>query len=58
MLTKQFIGYSDVTALHIALGEKSRLSTVHGPMLSSFEQGLDEKNYKAGTFLRGLQGDL
>ena len=55
---KQFIGYSDVTALHIALGEKSRLSTVHGPMLSSFEQGLDEKNYKAGTFLRGLQGEL
>lgn len=55
---KQFIGYSDVTALHIALGEKSRLSTVHGPMLSSFEQGLDEKNDKADTFLRGLQGEL
>lgn len=55
---KQLIGYSDVTALHIALGEKSSLSTVHGPMMSSFPEGIDEKNHKAGTFLQGLKGEL
>ena len=33
---KPLIGYSDVTALHIALMQKSNLATVHGPMASSF----------------------
>ena len=33
---KLFIGYSDVTAVHIALNQRSKISTVHGSMLSSF----------------------
>ncbi|MGD8189917.1 S66 peptidase family protein [Brevibacillus ginsengisoli] len=31
---KLFIGYSDVTALHTALGQCSNLATLHGPMAS------------------------
>lgn len=31
---KLFIGYSDVTALHTALRQRSNLATVHGPMAS------------------------
>ena len=55
---KQLIGYSDVTALHIALGERCRLSTVHGPMLGSFSQGLDRQSYTAHGFLQGIAGGL
>jgi muramoyltetrapeptide carboxypeptidase len=29
---KLFIGYSDITALHAALGQKAGLATLHGPM--------------------------
>lgn len=32
---KIFMGYSDITALHIAMIQKSRLVTFHGPMLTS-----------------------
>lgn len=32
---KIFVGYSDITALHIAFTQKSNLVTYHGPMLSS-----------------------
>ncbi len=55
---KQFIGYSDVTSLHIALGERCNLSTIHGPMLRSFPKGLDKSNSQADIFLRGLKGEL
>lgn len=33
---KLLIGYSDVTALHVALMQRCGLATVHGPMASSF----------------------
>ena len=33
---KLLIGYSDITALHVALQQKCGLATVHGPMVSSF----------------------
>ncbi|MBQ7498521.1 MAG: LD-carboxypeptidase [Selenomonas sp.] len=55
---KQFIGYSDVTALHIALGEKSRLSTVHGPMLTSFEDNTSQKAFTREIFAKGVSGSL
>src|SRR5690606_3167004 len=29
---KVFVGYSDITALHLAIGQKARLVTFHGPM--------------------------
>lgn len=32
---KLFVGYSDITALHIALQQKSNLITIHGPMPAS-----------------------
>ena len=32
---KPFIGYSDVTALHIALGQRAGLVTFHGPVAAS-----------------------
>ncbi|HLU22335.1 MAG TPA: LD-carboxypeptidase [Bacillaceae bacterium] len=32
---KLFIGYSDITALHIALQQQSKLATIHGPMPAS-----------------------
>ncbi|MEK3888654.1 S66 peptidase family protein [Bacillus sp. FSL K6-3431] len=32
---KMFVGYSDITALHIALQQRSKLATIHGPMPAS-----------------------
>ena len=32
---KIFVGYSDITALHIAINQKSKLITYHGPMIST-----------------------
>lgn len=32
---KIFVGYSDITALHIALNQNSKLITYHGPMIST-----------------------
>ncbi len=55
---KQFIGFSDITALHIALGEKSGLATVHGPMLLSFADGVNTAGYTDGNFFKGLSGKL
>lgn len=40
---KVFIGYSDITALHIALNQRSQLVTFHGPMAASdLGAGLDQ----------------
>lgn len=39
---KIFVGYSDITALHIAINQISKLITFHGPMAASdFANGLD-----------------
>ena len=57
---KLLMGYSDITALHVALMEKCGIATVHGPMVSSFSdiyssyvQQLFEKNLN----LEVLTGD-
>lgn len=55
---KQFIGFSDITALHIALGDKSGLSTIHGPVLLSFADGVNKKSFTDGNFFKGLLGKL
>lgn len=55
---KQFIGYSDITALHVVLGERCKLSTIHGPMLVSFQKRLKDTDYTAHNFLRGITGEL
>ncbi len=49
---KLFIGYSDVTALHVALAEKSGITTIHGPMLSSFVSSV--YRYTSEQFLGGI----
>ncbi|MBQ8535877.1 MAG: LD-carboxypeptidase, partial [Clostridia bacterium] len=42
---KPFVGFSDITALHLAFYEKTRLITYHGPMPGSRSlSGLREKN--------------
>lgn len=54
---KMLIGFSDITALHAAIGEKSGIVTIHGPMMSSFKGD----NYTAFTlynFENGLSGSL
>lgn len=50
---KIFVGYSDITALHIAINQISKLVTFHGPMASSdFANGLDDFSKK--EFLRAV----
>lgn len=39
---KPFVGYSDCTALHMAIGRYSRLVTYHGPMGVDWKEGRDE----------------
>lgn len=50
---KVFVGYSDITALHLAINQISGLITFHGPMASSdFAGGLDD--FSKGEFLRAI----
>lgn len=50
---KIFVGYSDVTALHIAINQISGLVTFHGPMASSdIAGGLDD--FTRNEFLRAI----
>lgn len=44
---KWFIGYSDITALHIALQQRSNLATIHGPMPASDLISADEFTIKS-----------
>ena len=37
-LPKVFVGYSDITTLHLALGRRANLVTFYGPMLSALAQ--------------------
>ncbi|MBU5676226.1 LD-carboxypeptidase [Alkaliphilus sp. MSJ-5] len=50
---KVFVGYSDITALHMAINQISNLVTFHGPMASSdIAEGLDDFSKK--EFLRAI----
>ena len=49
---KLFIGYSDITALHAALTQKSHIVTIHGPMLTSFKA--EYSDYTVQNFAKGL----
>lgn len=50
---KVFAGYSDITALHVALNQKCDLITFHAPMPSSeFYEGVDE--YTMSFFKRSI----
>lgn len=50
---KIFVGYSDITALHIALNQKSSLITFHGPMAASdIANNLDE--FSKDSFINAI----
>lgn len=45
---KIFVGYSDVTAVHVAINQNAGLITYHGPMAASnFYYGLDSFSHKS-----------
>lgn len=50
---KIFLGYSDITTLHIAINQKSDLVTFHGPMIAS-EIGPEFTGYTEKAFLQAL----
>ena len=52
---KMLIGFSDVTALHIAIGERCGLSTIHGAMLVSFSRKNFDSEYTRENFFKGLE---
>jgi muramoyltetrapeptide carboxypeptidase len=51
---KVFLGFSDITALHVALNQKSDVVTFHGPMIAS-EMGSEFTDYTEQWLLRALQ---
>lgn len=59
---KVFVGYSDITALHIAINQKCNLITYHGPMISTeLIKGLDEYSnyyYKQNIFNKNILGKI
>ena len=40
---KLFIGYSDITTVHLAMERRAGLRTIHGLMVASFGEDLDER---------------
>ncbi|MCX7885339.1 MAG: LD-carboxypeptidase [Caloramator sp.] len=52
---KIFCGYSDITALHLAIYKNTNLVTFHGPMISDISQG-DEFTIK--SFINCLSGKI
>lgn len=51
---KIFMGYSDITALHIAIIQKSELITFHGPMLTSDLISSKFEEYTKAAMLKAL----
>lgn len=51
---KPFIGFSDVTALHIALAKYAGIPTIHGAMLASFTTEKFMSDYTTQNFFSGL----
>ncbi len=55
---KAFIGYSDITAIHIAFNQLSNLVTFHGPMAAS-DMVEDFGDFSKGSLLNSiLEGDF
>lgn len=50
---KVFVGYSDITALHISIGQRTGLVTFHGPMVAS-DMGKGLSDYTWDCFFRAL----
>ena len=47
---KIFLGYSDITSLHLAIHKKTGLVTFHGPVVLSRFTGYTQKYFKAALF--------
>jgi muramoyltetrapeptide carboxypeptidase len=50
---KVFVGFSDITTLHLALGQRANLVTFYGPMLSTFASP-KLSDYTRDGFLRAV----
>ncbi len=51
---KVFVGYSDISALHLAIGQRAGLVTFYGPMLNSFAHPEADTSYTAESFVRAV----
>jgi muramoyltetrapeptide carboxypeptidase len=49
---KVFIGYSDITALHISINKLCNMVTFHGPVITNFTEDMD--NYTKSSFLQAV----
>lgn len=54
---KVFIGYSDITALHLSIGQRTGLVTFHGPMVAS-DMGPGLSDYTREQFYRAIINDV
>ncbi|WP_425058959.1 putative murein peptide carboxypeptidase [Sporomusa carbonis] len=50
---KVFVGYSDITALHLSIGQRTGLVTFHGPMVAS-DMGRGISAYSWDNFFRAV----
>ncbi len=57
---KRLFGYSDVTALHIALNQSARMVSYHAPMPGKWSDGLDPftEDYLRRALFGGLTGPM
>ena len=55
---KIFIGYSDITAMHLAINKNSRLVTFHGPVLLSRFTEYTQKHFRKTLFETQPPGKL
>jgi muramoyltetrapeptide carboxypeptidase len=55
---KIFIGYSDITAIHLAINKNSRLVTFHGPVILSRFTEYTQKNFRRALFETEPLGQL
>lgn len=47
---KIFLGYSDITAMHLAIQKRARLITFHGPMMLASFTGYTQENFRRALF--------
>lgn len=53
---KCFVGFSDITALHLAIGQRANLVTFYGPMVTTFARP-DVSSYSRDAFRRAVSGE-
>lgn len=55
---KFFCGFSDITALHIAMQQKAKLVTFHGPMVGAFGEAVEFNSESMQAAMRRIQPNL